>query len=78
MLAHGVSEDIVASFAVKEKKAELPQWMLDLKTPVKRPKLPLPGFYPISRRTEAPGLHRRVGARVPNVDGLDGCADGCT
>ena len=45
MLAHGVSEDIVASFAVKEKKAELPQWMLDLKTPVKRPKLPQPGFY---------------------------------
>ena len=28
----------------QEKKAELPQWMLDLKTPVKRPKL-LPGFY---------------------------------
>ena len=45
MLAHGVSEDIVASFAVKEKKAELPQWMVDSKTPVKRPKLPLPGFY---------------------------------
>ena len=45
MLAQGVSEDIVASFEVKKKKAELPQWMLDLKTPVKRPKLPLPGFY---------------------------------
>jgi len=45
MLAHGVSEDIVASFAVKEKKADVPQWMLDLKTPVKRPKLPQPGFY---------------------------------
>ena len=30
---------------MKKKKEQLPQWMLDLKTPVKRPKLPLPGFY---------------------------------
>ena len=35
------------------------------------------GLLPISRRAEAPGLHRRVGARVARVDGLDGRADGC-
>lgn len=45
LITDAVSRDIAASFEVKKKKAQLPQWMIDLRTPVKAPKLPAPQFY---------------------------------
>ena len=72
MLARGVSEDIVAS-PVKGRIAPVDARSEDGQAA----KLPLQASTK-PPKTEAPGLHRRVGARVPSVDGLDGRADGCT